>query len=176
MPPITLIPLSAEHAAPLQAVYDAAPAYWLLFGLDSLPPGQAALDLAAAAADPARTLLGILQRVNPDDPAAGQTMVGALDLRRHFPDEERATLGLLIIAEPFQRQGIGRTAWALLESWLAQQPGLTTARLSVEQFNIPALRFFTALGFTLTGEATRRKVNDTFVRYLDMEKPLPTQK
>ncbi len=172
MTPVTLIPLDAEHAALLQAVYVAAPAYWALFGIDGLPSDQAARDLAEAADDPTRTILGILQRVNPADPAAGQSMVGAVDLRRHYPDESDVTLGLLIVAEPHQRQGVGSAAWALLEAWLAQQPGLATARLSVEQFNTPALHFFTALGFKLTGEATRKKVNDLFVRYLDMQKEL----
>lgn len=172
MPQVTLIPLSAEHAAPLQAVYMAAPAYWSLFGLTNLPPDQAARDLADAAETPERAILGILQRVNPTDPTAGHTMIGAIDLRRHFPDEGDVTLGLLIVAEPYQRQGIGRAAWGLLEPWLAQQPGLTTARLAVEQFNVPALRFFTALGFSMTGDATRQKVGDLFVRYLAMEKLL----
>ncbi len=172
MPQITLIPLSTEHAAPLQAVYNAAPAYWRLFGLDGLPPGQAAADLDAASVNPARSLLGILQRAEVANPAAGQIMVGAIDLRRHYPDESDVTLGLVIVGEPYQRQGVGRAAWTLLESWLAQQPGLTTARLSVEQFNIPALHFFTALGFALTGGATRQKVGDHLVRYMAMEKAL----
>lgn len=172
MPQVTLIPLAAEHAAPLQAVYLAAPNYWRLFGIDSLPADQAARDLAETADAPGRSLLGILQRVNPADLAAGQTMVGAVDLRRHYPEESDVALGLFIVAEPYQRRGIGRAAWALLEPWLAQQPGLITACLSIEQFNLPALRFFTALGFAMTGDATRRKVGDLFVRYLAMDKAL----
>jgi RimJ/RimL family protein N-acetyltransferase len=176
MAPITLIPLSAEHAAPLQAVYVAAPRYWAHFGLDALPPDQATRDLAAAADDPTRSILGILQRVQPDNPSAGQQMIGAVDMRRHYPAEQDVTVGLLIVAEPYQRQGIGRAAWALLEGWLAQQPGLSVAHLAIEQFNLPALHFFTALGYELTGHATRQKVNNTFVRYLAMQKLLPAQK
>ncbi len=172
LPAITLIPLGADHAPPLQAVYEAAPAYWARFALTHVPSDQAARDLAEAAADPTRTLLGILRRVDAADPAAGQIMVGAIDLRRHYPDDGFVTLGLLVVAESYQRAGIGRAAWTLLEAWLAAQPEFTRARLSVEQFNIPGLHFFTALGFGMTGDANRQKVGDAFVRYLAMEKAL----
>jgi ribosomal protein S18 acetylase RimI-like enzyme len=168
----TLLPLTPEHAALLQAVYDAAPGYWARYHLPGAPPGQAAQDLADAAATPGRTLLGILRAVRPDQPTAGREMVGMLDIRLHHPSEGTASIGMVMVAEPRQRQGVGRAAWALLEPWLRDTARVRTARLHVEQFNTPALKFFTALGFQMTGEAQRVRVGDAFVRLLYMEKPL----
>ena len=79
---------------------------------------------------------------------------------------------MLLVAEPYQRQGIGRQAWQWLEPWLTTTAHMTKARLGVEQFNPSALKFFEQLGFALTGAADRIKTGDKFVRLLYMEKEL----
>ncbi len=173
MQPLTLIPLTLEHhVALLQAVYDAVPSYWRMLELVGVPFEQAEHDLRAAAAAEGRTLLGIVQRVEQENPLAGVEMIGMLDIRLHFPVQATVSLGMVMVAETAQRQGIGRAAWLLLEPWLCQSAGMKMARLMVEQFNIPALRFFSSLGFAMTGEATRIRVGDRFVRQLLMEKEL----
>lgn len=173
MLPLTLIPLNAaDHTALLQAVYDAAPGYWAMYDLPGANPDQAAHDLAEAAETPGRTLLGILLPV--DEPSgAGAEMIGMIDVRLHYPAEQVASLGLIVVAQPYQRLGVGTAAWALLEPWLAQGAGMARARLRVEQFNHPAQRFFGAVGFAMTGESARAQVGDKFVRFLSMEKELP---
>ena len=166
---VTLIPLDAgQHGDLLQAVYAATPAYWALHELAGAPPGQAAHDLEEAAATPGRTVLGMVVQDAADD----ALMVGMADVRLHYPAEGAATLGLVMVAEPYQRRGIGSAAWALLEPWLREQAGIRTARLAVEQFNAGAVRFFTHLGFAMTGEARRAPVGERFVRLLTMEKTL----
>jgi RimJ/RimL family protein N-acetyltransferase len=170
---ISLLPLDAEYHAPaLQAVYAATPGYWQMYELDGPPPSQAEDDLKAANETPGRYLLGIVKRVDEQDPGAGAEMIGLVDLRLHWPEEGVATLGMLMVAGPYQRQGVGAQAWSLLSPWLAASAGITSARLSVEQFNIPALKFWEAMGFALTGASDRVRSGDQFVRLLYLEKPL----
>lgn len=170
---ISLIPLDAAyHSAALQGVYAATPGYWRLYNLPGSPPDQAAKDLSAAGATQGRFLLGIVKRIDPDDPAAGAELIGVIDLRVQWPAADTAYIGMLMVAEPYQRQGIGTQAWSLLQPWLASTAHLNKARLGVEQFNIAALKFWQHQGFALTGESDRTQVGDKFVRVLYLEHAL----
>ncbi len=172
---ISLLPLDTEyHAAALQAVYAATPHYWQMYGLDGPPVDQAQSDLAAANETPGRYLVGIVKRVEEQDAAAGAELIGLLDFRLSWPDEGTATIGMLMVAEPYQRQGVGAQAWSLLAPWLAASAHMQKARLSIEQFNIAALKFWEKLGFSLTGESDRVRSGDQFVRHLYLESPLPS--
>jgi hypothetical protein len=173
-PGISLVPLNAadhaaDHAAALQQVYRALPGYWQMYHLPAAPAEQAARDLAAAVETPGRTLLGIVRRVNVGDPQAGVELVGLMDFRLHWPDPRVVYVGMVMVAEPYQRQGIGSQAWRLLAPWLAQAAQMQTARVGVEQFNPGALRFFQALGFTLTGNSRRMQSGQRWVRLLYMD-------
>lgn len=171
--PISLVPLTqVDHAKALQQVYRATPGYWQMYNLPSSPTGQAARDLEAAEATPGRTLLGIVRRLDPTDAAAGVEMVGVLDFRLHWPNDNMVYIGMIMVAEPYQRQGIGSAAWQLLAPWLAQSAQVQSARLGIEQFNPGAMRFFQSLGFTLTGEANRIQSGKKWVRLLYMERDL----
>ena len=168
---ISLLPLEAElHAEALQRVYELSPAYWAMYHLAQAPEGQAARDLVAVEAEPGRMGLGIAAANEPGNPQAGAQLVGMIDLRVQWPDPDTAYIGIVIVAEPFQRQGVGSSAWALLEPWLAGEAGLRAVKLGVEQFNPGALKFFHTLGFALTGEAQRIRSGKRLVRLLAMEK------
>jgi RimJ/RimL family protein N-acetyltransferase len=179
---ISLVPLSPEwHVDALQQVYLATPGYWAMYNLPTAPPGQAAHDLRAAAETPGQTIMGIVRRVDANEGSGaadngvgdnGVELVGLIDFRLHWPNEQVVSIGMVMVAEPYQRLGVGAHAWQLLKPWLATQVQMTLARLTVEQFNPNALKFFESLGFTLTGEANRIKVGDKFVRLLAMELPL----
>lgn len=170
---ISLLPLAAEHhTEALQQVYRATPVYWQMYHLPAAPAGQAAHDLAAAQETPGRHLLGIVRRLVADDPAAGVEMVGVVDLRLHWPAPDIAYIGMIMVAEPYQRQGIGSEAWRLVRPWLARSAQMKTARLGVEQFNPGALRFFQQIGFALTGRTDRVRSGQRWVRLLYMEQSL----
>jgi RimJ/RimL family protein N-acetyltransferase len=183
---ISLVPLALEwHVDALQQVYGATPGYWEMYNFPATPAGQAEYDLRAATETPGRTLLGIVRQVEGDEAATtcsgnhsdkesavGAELVGLIDFRLHWPDEQVVYIGMVMVAEPYQRQGIGTQAWTLLKPWLAQQAQMQRARLAVEQFNPNALKFFESLGFTVTGDSNRIKVGDKFVRLLYMEAPL----
>lgn len=170
---ISLLPLDAEfHTPALQAVYAATPAYWVIHGLDGPPPEQAQQDLKTSNETPGRYLVGIVKRIDENDVAAGAELIGLVDFRLHWPDEGVATIGMLMVATPYQRQGIGAQAWSLLAPWLAASGQMHKARLGIEQFNIGALRFWQEMGFVLTGESDRVRNGDQFVRILYLEKIL----
>ena len=170
---VSLIPLDrALHMAALQGVYAATPSYWAMYDLDGPPSNHADKELVAAAAEPGRILLGIVRRLDPADPDAGAEMIGFVDFRLDWPDPGVVYIGMLMVAEAVQRQGIGTQAWSLLKPWLASQAGMQRARAGVEQFNVAALKFWEAQGFTVTGESNRIRVGDKFIRQLYMQQPL----
>jgi RimJ/RimL family protein N-acetyltransferase len=174
-PTVSLLPLNAaDHSEALQAVYRATPAYWQMYHLPGSPAGQAARDLEAAADTPGRTLMGIVQRIQNDEPAPGLElaqveMIGVVDFRLHWPDPDVVYVAMIMVAEPYQRQGIGRAAWRLLAPWLAQSAGMSIARAGIEQFNPGALLFLQQLGFSLTGNSSRVQSGKRWVRLLYME-------
>lgn len=170
---VTLIPLNpALHAAAVQGVYDATPGYWDMYDLLASPPDQAAADLNAAADEEGRFLLGIVRRVDPANVAAGGELIGVVDFRLHWPAEAVAYVGMLMVAQPLQRQGIATQTWSLLKPWLASTAHMRKARVGVEQFNIPCLKFWESAGFALTGDSNRLRAGDKFVRILYMEADL----
>jgi RimJ/RimL family protein N-acetyltransferase len=113
--------------------------------------------------------MGVLRRRQPDDPTSGAELIGMIDFRLHWPGSHVVTIGMMLVAEPLQRQGIGAQAWRLLAPWLAGDAGMHRARLAVQQFNPGALHFFVKLGFHLTGQTDRYRVGEAFVRLLYME-------
>lgn len=170
---ISLLPLDPElHTDALQEVYAHAPGYWEMYHLPGAPAGQAQRDLAAVQAEAGRSALGILLPNRPGDPSAGAQLIGLLDFRMHWPEPGTVYVGLVLVAEPFQRQGAASAAWTLLEEWLTGQAGIVRARLTVEQFNPGALHFFQHVGFALTGESRRTKSGQRLMRLLVMEKEL----
>ena len=172
---ISLLPLDAEwHTAALQAVYAATPGYWVLYGLPAAPGDQAERDLQAGNTTPGRYLLGIVQRVDQADAAAGAEMIGVLDFRLHWPQEGVAYIGMVMVAEPYQRQGVATQAWSLLAPWLSATARITTARTGVEQFNHAALKFWQQMGFRLTGESDRVRSGDSLVRLLYLQQHFAT--
>jgi RimJ/RimL family protein N-acetyltransferase len=173
LPPVSLIPLQpGVHDEALQRVYELTPSYWDRYGLLSAPDGQGSRDLRDMAQDSSRYGLGILLPNQPGNPAAGAQLVGLIDFRLHWPERGVAYVGLIMVAEPFQRRGIAKASWRLLEEWLGQQAGINRVRLGVEQFTPESVKFLEALGFHLTGDSQRIRSGRRLVRLLAMEKPL----
>ncbi|MEM7536128.1 MAG: GNAT family N-acetyltransferase [Chloroflexota bacterium] len=194
---ISLLPLSGEHHAPaLQYVYDLTPSYWRMYGLASSAPDQAARDIQEGAETPGRYMMGIVRQIaakerqpaiQPETQPAIQPatqpetqigagpqaeLVGLADLRLHWPQRDIGYLGMLMVAGPYHRQGIGTQTWQLLRPWLADTAQMKTMRLGVEQFNIRAMKFFESIGFHLTGEANRVKSGERLIKLMYMEQTL----
>ncbi len=155
---------SPREVAALEAVLMAAPGY------TELCQGR------APAAGDARDLLEALP---PHCPASakrvygiylGDTLIGCADVVRGWPDASRCHIGLLLLAEPFQGLGHGRSALGAIEAAAAAWPEVQRLRIGVVETNAPALAFWPRCGFRPTG--VRRAVPGLRGDVIVMEKPL----
>ena len=89
---------------------------------------------------PGRVLLGIYLKATGE--AAGQA-----DYLAENPDDGLPWLGLLMIAGPLQRQGLGSEAFARLVQHFRDDLGWSRLRLGVLEQNTPACSFWEAQGF-----------------------------
>ena len=135
-----------EEMAELQRVIEAAPTYAEL--ITGVPPGLADAQstysvLPEGKAYDDKFVFGVYR---------GATMVGCADLIRDYPDRGTALLGLLLIAEPYQGQGIGRVAYQQLEAFIRSWNTCSRVRIGVVRTNERVLPFWSKLGFVPSGE------------------------
>jgi RimJ/RimL family protein N-acetyltransferase len=74
---------------------------------------------------------------------------------------DKAVIGLLLIAEAWQRRGLGRAFERLVVQTLGDWSEITTVRIAVIETNAGALAFWRKLGYRETGE--RRPASPPFV-------------
>jgi GNAT superfamily N-acetyltransferase len=154
----------AEMAA-LQAVLEAAPRYFE--AVCGGPPGPAEAQSTFTALPPGRSyddkrVFGLY---------AGDAMIGAADVVRGWNAPDKAIIGLLLLAEGWQRRGIGRAFAALIEQAILAWPEIATLRVGVVASNPDALAFWRRLGYRETGEV--RPAAPPFVaEIVVLEKPL----
>jgi GNAT superfamily N-acetyltransferase len=154
----------AEMAA-LQCVLEAAPSYFQT--VTGAPPRGALAQATFTALPPEKTyadkfVWGLY---------AGDAMIGCADVIRGYPVRDKAVIGLLLLAEPWQRRGIGRAFAALVEQTIADWPEITVLRIGIVATNTGALAFWRKKGYAGTGEvkpAASGFVADTIV----LERPL----
>ena len=143
----------AEMAA-LQCVLEAAPTYFR--SVTGMPAGKAEAQSTFTALPPDRTyedkfVWGLY---------SSEAMIGCADVIRGYPTRDKAVIGLLLLAEAWQRQGLGRAFAALIEQGIADWREITTLRLGVVKTNSGAAAFWRKLGYCETGEV---KSNPEFV-------------
>jgi RimJ/RimL family protein N-acetyltransferase len=136
----------AEMAA-LQCVLEAAPRYFET--ITGLPPGGAEAQSTFTALPPGKTY---------DDKRvyglyAGDAMIGCADVIRGYPVAHKTVIGLLLLAQPWQRRGLGRAFERLVVRTFSDWPEITTVRIGVVATNEDALAFWRKLGYRHTGEA-----------------------
>jgi RimJ/RimL family protein N-acetyltransferase len=162
---LALITGTPAEMAALQAVLEAAPRYFEC--VTGLPPGGAEAQSTVTALPEGKSYDDKFVWGLYEDGA----MIGCADVVRGWNTREKAIIGLLLLAEPWQRRGLGRAFATLLEQTIAAWPEITTLRLGVVATNHDALAFWRRLGFRATGEvkpASPPFVADTVV----LEKPL----
>ena len=139
--------VNREDVAQLQAVMEATPSYFLIVQGSEPAPDEAERELVGRpdGVPLDRKHLFLVQLKN--------TPVGCLELLEGYPDPSVAFLGLLLIVETHQHQGLGREVLRF-----AKETGkawhCTSIRLAVADANSSALRFWKHMGFT---EIERRK-------------------
>jgi len=143
---LCLLEGEAPEMRELQRVFEATPAYAQL--ITGTPPGPAE----------AQSTYSILPEGNSYEDKfvlgvyLGSEMVGCVDLIRGYPEPHVAHIGLLLLAEPFQHQGIGKAAYGLVEQYIRAWGNCTTVRAGVVRTNEAVLPFWQKLGFVPTGE------------------------
>jgi RimJ/RimL family protein N-acetyltransferase len=127
----------------LQACLDGCPDYFARTEGAEAGEDAAARLLEEAEADPLRRLyLFSLKR--------GGAPAALLDLWLDQPEPGTAHLGLLLVREPLQGQGLGREAMAALEAGLVAT-GCQALRISVTDENREVEGFWERLGFATVG-------------------------
>jgi ribosomal protein S18 acetylase RimI-like enzyme len=102
---------------------------------------------------------------------AGESMIGCADVIRGYPIRQKAVIGRLLLAQAWQRRGLGRAFAALIEQAIGGWPGIECLRLVVAVSNAGAYAFWHKLGYRETGEV--KPALPGFIAALRvMEKPL----
>ena len=165
--PLTLHLLTgkADEMAALQRVLQAAPTYF--HTVTGLPPGPAEAQSTFSALPPGKGY---------DDKRvwglyAGDDMIGCADVIRGYPARDKAVIGLLLLAENWQRRSFGRAFALLVEQMIAVWPEITTLRVGVVEQNVGALAFWRKLGYVETGEV-KAAGQAYLARVVVLEKPL----
>ncbi len=145
--PLTLRLLEGAPAqmAVLQAVLEATPRYFE--AVCETPPGPAEAQSTFTTLPPgrsyaAKSVWGL---------CAGETMIGAADVIRGWNAPEKAIIGLLLIAKPWQRRGLGRAFSNLIEDAIHAWPEILTLRVGVVASNPGALAFWRRPGYPRNG-------------------------
>ena len=166
-PPLELRLLTGdpEEIRALQRVLEAAPRYFEI--TTGGPPGPAEAHTTFIGLPPGKSFEEkFLYGVHRDG-----RMIGCVDVIRGYPVREKAVIGLALIEESMQRQGIGRKTISLTEREIANWPEITTLRIGVLRGNADAMAFWRRMGFVETGEI--KSVGPSFVSdVVILERPL----
>ena len=150
--------------AALQNVLEAAPTYFQIVG--GVSPGPAEAQSLFTALPPGKGY---------DDKFvwgfySGAAMIGCADVIRGYPTPDKAVIGLLLLAEPWQRRGLGRAFATLVEQAIAGWSTIAQLRIGVALANSRALGFWQRMGYVETGEVKLSDPGQVPVAVL--EKPL----
>jgi len=161
---LRLLTGSAAEMAALQCVLEAAPAYFQLVG--GAPPGGAEAQSLFTALPPDKGY---------DDKFvwglySGAAMIGCADVIRGYPTPDKAVIGLLLLAEPWQRRGLGSAFATLVEQAIAGWSAITCLRIGVALSNPRALGFWKRIDYVETGEVKPAESINVMITVL--EKPV----
>jgi len=135
-PPLLRRPVNPEDAPILRGIYERCPGYFEALGAEVPTLADVRRELLAAQGDPARHRELLYLADLP---------VGYLDYRLGQPRPEAATLNLVLIAEPYRGQGLGRAA--VLDLMRQLSPHYQRLYAVVYGKNPKAFAFFKRLGF-----------------------------
>ncbi len=147
-------PLGAHDYPAAVEIYRQTPRY--LVELNGRPAESIGLEMveedAAQAANHGAQFVGLFLR------PVGE-MIGVADFvpSGYKGRPSQAWIALLMIAEPYQRQGYGTEAYRLIEASILADPDVQTIGLGALIINGPALGFWQAMGYQRVGSTVRDK-------------------
>lgn len=140
--------LGARDYSAVAAIYRQTPQF--VVELNGRPAESIGLEMveedAAQAANHGAEFVGLFLRES-------DTMIGVADFvpGGYKGRPSQAWVALLMIAEPYQRQGYGGEAYRLIEETIFADPDIQTIGLGVLVNNGPALAFWQAMGYQRAG-------------------------
>ena len=147
-------PLGARDYPAAVEIYRQTPRY--VIELNGRPAESIGLEMveedAAQAAHHGAQFVGLFLR-------PGGEMIGVADFvpSGYKGRPSQAWIALLMIAEPFQRQGYGTEAYRLIEDSILADPDVQIIGLGVLINNGPALGFWQAMGYQRVGSTVQDK-------------------
>jgi ribosomal protein S18 acetylase RimI-like enzyme len=154
---IVLRKATHRDASLIHQLYLETPQYFDIISIPIPTLSEVMRELEAAENDPRRhteliTLASSRQETpGIHDPESGRMVIGYLDYKVHYPEENEAMVNLLLIHSRFQSHGYGRACVSLLESRLKGKVRRVLA--SIYGQNARAERFWGALGYTFAIDA-----------------------
>jgi GNAT superfamily N-acetyltransferase len=139
-------PAKEEDQPTVQAILDRAPQYrWNVDGIVEAPnDAEESLQALPQGCEKRQKHFMVLSH--------GGAPIGVADVIRDFPAKGTAMIGLFLLQEDRQRQGLGSAAYFALERIIRDGLCCHRIRLAVVDSN-PVQGFWEKLGFALTGEA-----------------------
>jgi RimJ/RimL family protein N-acetyltransferase len=151
---IELRPLGANDYLAVVEVYRQTPRF--IVELNGRPAESIGLEMveedAAQAANHGAQFVGLFLRESGE-------MIGVADFlpSGHRGRPSLAWIALLMIAEPYQRQGYGSEAYRLIEETIFADPDVQTIGLGVLVNNGPAMAFWQVMGYQRAGSTVTDK-------------------
>lgn len=166
-----------DDAELVHQLYVRSPRYFERLSAPTPTVSEVARELEIALADPCRHVELILSEdeglvdtvATPGKqnskfaPQPKRYVVGYLDYKLDFPEKGDATVNLLLVGEPWQRNGHGARAMRDLETRL--QGSVRRVLASVYGQNLRAKRFWASLGYSFAIDA--KPVLDWYAKYLE---------
>ena len=155
-----------SQLAQLQRVCDEAPGYFLACEGKAAKPEQAARWFDGHNLPPGYTeddhfIFGIeLEGV----------LIGTCHVLRGWKTPEQSIIGLLLLSEKHQRQGIGGQVYCMTQAIIHGWHGMRSVRIGVIETNAQAFPFWHKMGFVENGE--RYKLDEFIADVIILEKPL----
>lgn len=146
---LRLLTGTPDESASLQRVLEGAPRYFEITTGVLPGPAEAVSTLTALPDGRSYDDKRVFGLYDVDE------MIGCADVIRGYPVAGKAVIGLMLLTEARQRNGLGPRFLALLEREIARWPEIRTLRIGVLPANVTAMRFWRKLGFVETGEVKR---------------------
>jgi RimJ/RimL family protein N-acetyltransferase len=161
----------ASEMRQLQAVLEHCAGYYQQ--ITGSPPGPAEAQHTFSALPEGRghadkRVLGVYAREGADE-----ALVGCADLIRGYPVPGTATVGLFLIVESRQRQGIGTQAFRLVEDSARDWGCCDRIRIGVVRANERVMPFWIRHGFCPTGQTRPWREGSVRSEVVFLEKRVP---
>lgn len=166
---IALEIVGVKSRAAVQAVLEAAPGYYRRVGGTSVPANAAEREMTdmppPEKCSPTTEKFFCLLREDAQP-------VGVVDMLKDYPEAGIAYIGLFLLAETRQGQGVGRAAYARAEDFIASRLKASRIRLGVAETN-DVEGFWSKMGYRRNGRTYIFEVENTGgIPVFEMEKAL----